>query len=81
MKFSYMLLNSLTPADFGCDEPEMIEALAEFGCSVVSSQDILGNTTYFAVAHTLEALEQMCNTVDLPGNCVKYSEVFQSVQQ
>lgn len=77
MKFKYILLNAMTPEDFGLDNPtDLIEAVEEFGCKVLKSHDTTGQTTYYAISDTPEAMINMTETVELPGIVLEYTAVF-----
>ena len=73
----FILLNALTKQDFVIDtDEEMIESIKEFGCDVLMSHDVAGQTTYYAVAKTKEALINMCETVEMPGIVLEYTAVY-----
>jgi hypothetical protein len=80
----YLLLNPLCPEIFGGNitETEMLGALEEFGCKAIMSE---GNTEtgsvmhWYATSDSLEALQQMVNTVDLEGNIVEVNRVFDQI--
>ncbi len=79
MATKFLLLCPLTADDFTCTTDEMIEAVEEFGCKVVSSLDTQGQVRYYATATTQEALLQMCSAVELNGSMVEYSALFDQV--
>lgn len=80
----YLLLNAIIPQDFSlATVEELKEALEEFGCSLLVSEGLRdpGCMTptqdyYFITSNTKEAMEQMCNAVDMPGTMVEISAVY-----
>ena len=73
----YLLLNPLTPEDFGLHTfDEIDEALQEFGCGMILSMDTKGYIVAFAVSNTVEALQQMVTAVDLDGTMVEYTGIY-----
>ena len=77
----YILLTPLVPEFFAIDtHEELIEALAEFGCSYLLSHFPNGDTCYFATATTKDALTNMCATVDLPGIALEYTSVYDQAE-
>ena len=75
--FKYILLNALSPEDFGLDTTEeIVEALEEFGCKHLYSHSTTGQTTVYAVANDPDVLVRMCETVELPGTVLEYTAVF-----
>lgn len=75
----YLLLNPLDNYNFGCTVEEMLEALEEFGCKHISSLDTGGQVMYYATAGSKEALEQMCNTVELDGSIIEFTAIYDQV--
>ena len=73
----FVLLNAFTLEDFVMsDICELEEAAEEFGCVILKSKDIVGNTTYYFTAQTKEALIRMCESQDLPGIVLEYTAVY-----
>ena len=75
----YILLNPLHEDIFGITTTEMIEALDEFGCSVICSMaNTQGSTQmmYYATAPSLKAIEQMCNACGLEGSVVVCTGIY-----
>jgi len=73
----YMLLTPLNEDNVGTSTEEILESLEEFACKGVISMDHTGVHNVFATAKTLEAIENLCNTVDIDGCVVKYTEVYE----
>lgn len=76
MTTKYLLLNPLRPDDFACTLEEMIEAVHEFGCKVITSLNTKGQTMVYAVADNKEIIENMVNTVELDGSIVEYTAIY-----
>ena len=77
----FILLNALNRQDFVIDtDEEMVESIKEFGCDVLMSHDVAGQTTYYAVAKTKEALINMCETVEMPGIVLEYTAVYDQAE-
>ena len=73
----YLLLNPLTPEQFGMDSWEALyDSLDEFGCKALMSMDVEGQPIAFAYTSTKAALEQMCTIVDLDGTMVEYTATY-----
>jgi len=73
----YLLLNPLTPAQFGMSSwDDLYDSLNEFGCQALMSADVEGRPIAFAYTSTKKALEQMCTIVDLDGTMVEYSSTY-----
>ena len=73
----YLLLNPLTPAQFGMDSwDQLYDALQEFGCQALMSSNVDGYPVAFAYTSTKAALEQMCTIVDLDGTMVEYTATY-----
>jgi len=73
----YLLLNPLTPEQFGMDSWEALyESLEEFSCNALMSADVEGRPVAFAYTNTKAALEQMCTIVDLDGTMVEYTATY-----
>jgi hypothetical protein len=73
----YLLLNPLTPEQFGMDSWEALyESLEEFSCNALMSADVEGRPIAFAYTNTKAALEQMCTIVDLDGTMVEYTATY-----
>lgn len=73
----YLLLNPLTPQQFGMDSWEQLyDSLQEFGCNALMSSDVEGQPVAFAYTNTKAALEQMCTIVDLDGTMVEYTATY-----
>jgi len=76
MKTRYLLLNPLKADDFGCTLEEMIEAVHEFGCKVITSLNTKGQTMVYAVADNKTTIENMVNTVELDGSIIEYTAIY-----
>jgi len=72
----YLLLNPLRPDDFACTLEEMIEAVHEFGCKVITSLNTRGQTMVYAVADDKKTIENMVNTVELDGSIIEYTAIY-----
>lgn len=73
----FLLLNPLTPEQFGMDSWEALyESLDEFACKYLMSADVEGNPVAFAVASSKTILENMCTIVDLDGTMVEYTATY-----
>jgi hypothetical protein len=73
----YLLLTPLTLDQLQVDNwDDMYEALEEFGCKYLESEDALGNKVVFATATSKETLVNMTQIVDLPGIAVEFTNVF-----
>lgn len=73
----FILLAPLTTEAFGLELfDEIIEALEEFGCGYLASRDILGNVILFATGKTISVLNNMVETVELPGIILEYTAVY-----
>jgi len=73
----FLLLSPMIPSMFALDTyEELKECVEEFGCSILSSKDVLGNEVYFAVALNKDALLNMTEATDLPGCVVEYTSVY-----
>lgn len=82
MKYKFILLNAVNPADFALETiEELVEAAEEWGCKMISSKDLLGNTTYYFVAETIKALEQMCTNTEMPGIVVEANAIYDQYVQ
>lgn len=77
----YILLTPFVPEFFGIETyEELSEAVDEFGCSLLLSHFPNGDTCYFAVSATKDALISMCETVDLPGIVLEYTAVYDQAE-
>ena len=77
----YILLTPLVPDFFGLEShDELLEAVNEFGCSLLLSHFPNGDYVSFAICATKEALIRMCETVDLPGIVLEYSSVYDQAE-
>lgn len=77
----FILLSPFTLEQFLLETyEELSEAVAEFGCSVLISHFPNGDTCYFAVSATKDALIRMCETVDLPGIVLEYTAVYDQAE-
>jgi hypothetical protein len=76
MKARYLLLNPLKADDFGISTEEMIEAVHEFGCKVITSLNTKGQTMVYAVADNKATIENMVNTVEIDGSIVEYTAIY-----
>jgi len=76
MKARYLLLNPLKSEDFGCTLDEMLEAVHEFGCKVITSLNTKGQTMVYAVADDRKTIENMVNTVELDGSIIEYTAIY-----
>jgi hypothetical protein len=73
----FLLLSPLIASMFALDtQAELIECVEEFGCTTISSKDVLGNTVLFAVALTQDALLNLTSNTDLPGVVVEYVATY-----
>ena len=79
MKARYLLLNPLKGRDFGCTTGEVIEAVQEFGCKIVMSPDITGETLLYAVSDNKSVLENMVNEVELNGIIIEYTAIYDQI--
>ena len=80
----YVLMNPLEPEHFGISFEEMVESLDEFGLEVLVSHSNPVNgpkKVYFAVAKTLNAMEQMVNSVGLDGVIVVANGIYDQLVQ
>jgi len=68
----YLLLSPVDMSFFASSE-ELSEALEEFGLQYITSA---GNT--YITCKSLDALTQAAFNLDLPGNIVEYSAVYES---
>jgi hypothetical protein len=71
MKNFFMAINPIDLTTIA--EDEIVEALAEFGCT-----QIVIDGHYYATCKTYETLARMLFTVDLPGSIVHVTDVFDS---
>jgi len=77
MQYKYILLNAVNPADFSLETIEqLVEAAEEWGCKLIVSKDLLGNDTFYFVAETIKALEQMCTNTEMPGVVVEANAIY-----
>ena len=77
----YILLTPFVPEFFGIETyEELSEAVAEFGCGLLISRFPNGDTSYFIVSNSKDALIRMCETVDLPGIVLEYSAVYDQAE-
>lgn len=72
----FLLLNPLVHDEFGITTEEMIEAIEEFGCKVLTSLDTQGAVKYYATANSKETILQMCEATDLNGSVIEYTVVY-----
>jgi hypothetical protein len=73
----FLLLSPMVPSMFALDTyTELQECIEEFGCTVLSSKDVLGNLVMFATASTQDALLNMTEATELPGCVVEYNSVY-----
>ena len=77
----YILLTPFVPEFFGIETyEELSEAVAEFGCGLLISHFPNGDTCYFAVSNTKNALTNMTAAVELPGIVLEYSAVYDQAE-
>ena len=77
----YILLTPFVPEFFGIETyEELSEAVAEFGCGLLLSHFPNGDTCYFAVSATKDALTNMTAAVELPGIVLEYSAVYDQAE-
>lgn len=77
----YILLTPFVPEFFGLEtHDELLEAVNEFGCGLLISHFPNGDTCYFTVSNSKDALIRMCETVDLPGIVLEYSAVYDQAE-
>lgn len=77
----YILLTPFIPEFFGLEtHDELLEAVNEFGCNLLLSHFPNGDTSYFTVSNSKDALIRMCETVDLPGIVLEYSAVYDQAE-
>lgn len=73
----FILLSALSTDYFGMETyEELKESLEEFGCSYLISHQPNGEVRYYAVANTKEAIERMCEAVELPGVVLEYTAIY-----
>jgi len=81
MKTTYMLLNPLTPEDFGLNAMELHEALEEFGCKAeltITNTPDSTKISYFATAPNKETLERLATEVNLDGNILEITNIWEN---
>jgi hypothetical protein len=67
----------LTPIDMSTIQEENLEeALEEFGCSYITSTGI-----HYACSNSLAALTQMVFNLDMPGNIIEYTGIYDSKEE
>jgi hypothetical protein len=73
----YIILSPFIPGFFQLNTFEQVEeACAEFGVKLTYSVDLQGNRIGFPTADTIEALNQMASTVDIPGTALEVTGIY-----
>jgi hypothetical protein len=84
MKAQYFLLNPVTANSFGITHEEFLEAVEEFGCSTYQTLTNLNNrpqTVYYIKANTREALERLISDVDLDGDIIEVTGIWENITE
>lgn len=81
MSTKYILLTPLVPDFFALEtHDELLEAVSEFGCSLLVSHFPSGDYCAFAISNTKDALTNMTAAVELPGIVLEYSAVYDQAE-
>jgi hypothetical protein len=76
----YLLLIPQRGVDFHMTNKELIKAMKDnFGCDHILSKDTHGNTVVYAVAPTIEHLERLTTEIELEGQVVEMTGIFDMI--
>ena len=76
MTKQYLLLVPVKAADFQITLPELQEAAAEWGASLIVSKNINGATVRYFITSTINQMESLCSNCNLEGTVVEVTGVY-----
>lgn len=80
MTTKYLLLVPQRGSDFGITNKDLIKAMKDrYQCDHILSKDAQGNTVVYAVAPSIEHLERLTTDIDLEGQAVVITGIFDMV--